>query len=293
MRLPPQVAPDNPYLGVMLPYTPLHHLLMDELGFPIVATSGNVSGEPIVIDDEEALAKLGAVADLFLLHDRPIARHVDDSVAFVVEDKPVILRRARGYAPAPIRVPKRQSRHDGGRRAAEEHGRGRTSRQCLSQPASRRHGECRCLRCFQTHAERIFKRCTICIPRVIACDLHPDYASTRSAEQSGLKVVHVQHHYAHVLSCMAEHQLEAPVLGVAWDGTGYGTDGTIWGGEFLRVDAHGFTRAASLRPFRLPGGDLPRANRAAARSACSTNSTARICRANALGFHASANSICC
>ncbi|MEO8391515.1 MAG: carbamoyltransferase HypF [Chloroflexota bacterium] len=259
-----QVAPDNPYLGVMLPYTPLHHLLMDELGFPIVATSGNRSGESIVIDDAQALAELGGIADLFLTHDRPIARPVDDSVVFVVEDQPVMVRRARGYAPAPIpyKHPVEELLAVGAQQkntiAAAHHG---------SVFLSQHLGDMESAAVYAAFQKTLddFQTLYDLHPSTIVCDLHPDYASTRYAEQSGLKVIHVQHHYAHILSCMAEHGLEAPVLGVAWDGTGYGTDGTIWGGEFLRIDPHSFARAASLRPFRLPGGD--RAAREPRRSA--------------------------
>jgi len=254
-EIAPQVAPDNPYLGVMLPYTPLHHLLLEELGFPIVVTSGNVSDEPIVIDDNEALAKLSAIADLFLTHNRPIARPLDDSVAFVFEHEPVLLRRARGYVPTPIHINAvvddiiavgAQQKNT----VAVAHDDNIFLSQHLGDVENLAANENfkRTLVDFQTLYELR--------PSTIACDLHPDYASTHYAEESGLKIVKVQHHYAHVLSCMAERQLDAPVLGVAWDGTGYGSDGTIWGGEFLQITEQGFTRAASLCPFRLPGGDL-------------------------------------
>jgi hydrogenase maturation protein HypF len=225
------VAPDNPYLGIMLPYTPLHHLLLDELGFPLVATSGNVSGEPIIVDDEEARAKLGTIADLFLTHNRPIARPVDDSLAFVVEDAPVILRRARGYAPAPVQMDAAVDdvvavgAHQKNALAIAHGG-----NVFLSQYLGDMENVA--VRYAFKNAKADFKVLYDLHPSVVACDLHPDYPSTRDAENSGLKVIHVQHHYAHVLSCMAEHQLKPPVLGVAWDGTGYGTDGTIWGGEF-------------------------------------------------------------
>jgi hydrogenase maturation protein HypF len=254
-EIAPSVAPDNPYLGVMLPYTPLHHLLMDELRFPIVATSGNLSGEPIIVNDNEARDKLGAVADLFLTHNRPIARHVDDSVAFVVEDKPVMLRRARGYSPAPVQLDAAVDdlvavgAHQKNAVAVAHNG-----NVFLSQYLGDMENVG--VRYAYKRAKADLETLYDLHPAAVACDLHPDYASTRDAELSGLKVIRVQHHYAHVLSCMAEHQLQAPVLGVAWDGTGYGVDGTVWGGEFLRVDAKGFTRVASLRPFPLPGGDL-------------------------------------
>lgn len=253
-EIAPSVAPENPYLGVMLPYTPLHHLLMQEIRFPVVATSGNVSGEPIVIDSGEALAKLGGIADVFLVHDRPIARHVDDSVVMVVDDAPVVLRRARGYAPRPVAVPGADGIVAVGAQQKNTVAVAHQGSVFLSQHLGDMENVA-----VQNAAERALldlQGLYDLRPSVAACDLHPDYVSTRYAEQLGLRVSHVQHHYAHILSCIAEHRIEGPVLGVAWDGTGFGTDGTIWGGEFLRVDERGFTREASLRPFRLPGGDL-------------------------------------
>jgi hydrogenase maturation protein HypF len=250
----------------MLPYTPLHDLLLNDLGFPVVATSGNLSGEPICTDEHEALVKLGDIADLFLVHDRPIARHVDDSVVCVAAGEPLTLRRARGYAPLPVDVtpPPSPPRKQGGEQiqptliAVGAHQKNTTAllhhgHVFLSQHLGDMEGAAtfdafkRTLADFQTLYEAV--------PSAVACDLHPDYITTQAAEKSGLPVIGVQHHYAHVLSCMAEHHLEAPVLGVAWDGTGYGTDGTIWGGEFLRIDGEGFTRTAHLRPFPLPGGE--------------------------------------
>jgi hydrogenase maturation protein HypF len=239
----------------MLPYTPLHHLLMAELGFPIIATSGNRSGEPIAVENDEALTKLGDIADVFLVHNRPIARHVDDSVVFAVEGESVILRRARGYVPSPIHMEEAREAviatgaHQKNTIAVAHHGNAFLSQHLGDMENSAVYDVFRqTLKDFQSLYDLDHS--------LVACDLHPDYASTRYAEQSGLDVVHVQHHYAHVLSCIAEHHLDTPVLGVAWDGTGYGTDSTIWGGEFLRVDVSGFTREAWLRPFHLPGGDL-------------------------------------
>lgn len=250
----PSVARENPYLGTMLPYTPLHHLLMAELGFPVVATSGNRSGEPIAIDNDQALMVLGEIADLFLVHDRPIARHVDDSVVYIFEDQPVTLRRARGYAPAPVHVAAEIAAIAVGAQqkntlAVAHHGNAFLSQHLgdmENMPVL--DAFTRTLDDFQTLYELH--------PTAIACDLHPDYTTTRIAEQSALPLIRVQHHYAHILSCMAEHHLDAPVLGVAWDGTGYGMDGTIWGGEFLRVDSEGFERVGHLATFSLPGGEL-------------------------------------
>lgn len=255
--LAPQVAPDNPYLGVMLPYTPLHYLLLTDLGFPVVATSGNLSGEPICITEAEALAKLGSIADLFLVHDRPIARHVDDSVVCVAAGEPLILRRARGYAPLPIDLTADENAADSviavGAQQKNTVALFHQGHVFLSQHL----GDMDTADTFAAFKRTLadFQTLYDAKPAAVACDLHPDYLTTQYAEGSGLTVVHVQHHYAHVLACMAEHGLEPPVLGVAWDGTGYGTDGTIWGGEFLLVDHAGFKRVAHLRPFSLPGGD--------------------------------------
>lgn len=252
--LAPGVAPGNPWLGVMLPYTPLHHLLLDAVGAPVVATSGNRSDEPICTDEREALARLAGIADRFLVHDRPIARHVDDSVARVLLGREQVLRRARGYAPLPVVLDRPGpcvlavgghlknavalaagsavflSQHVGDLETAEAFGAFRAV--CRDLPAL-----------YEAK------------PSAVACDLHPDYASTRHARASGLPVIAVQHHAAHVLACMAEHGMDGPVLGAAWDGTGHGPDGTVWGGEFLRVAGADWTRLAHLRTFSLPGGD--------------------------------------
>jgi hydrogenase maturation protein HypF len=248
------VAPGNPWLGALLPYSPLHHLLMRELGFPVVATSGNLTDEPIVSDEQEALERLGGIADLFIVHDRPIVRPVEDSVARVVCGRELLLRRARGYAPALIMLKGGRSgilafgghlkstvalTHAGGTVLSQHIGNLETIE---AQAAHSRAAE----DLVQLHMEQ---------PVLAVRDLHPDYASTHAAESSGLPVLAVQHHLAHVAACMAEHGLDPPALGVAWDGTGYGPDGTIWGGEFLLIAAGGWSRFAKLRPFRLPGGD--------------------------------------
>jgi hydrogenase maturation protein HypF len=248
------VAPGNPCLGVMVPYTPLHHLLLAELGFPVVATSGNRSDEPICIDEREALARLAGIADCFLVHDRPIVRHVDDSIVRVVLDHAMVLRRSRGYAPLPVLVkePLPPILAFGGHLkctvALAVH-----DQVCLSQHIGDLETTL-ALDALQRAAAdlpALFEQ----TPQLVACDGHPDYQSTRSAEQTGLPTVRVQHHYAHILACMAEHHLSGPVLGVSWDGTGLGTDGTLWGGEFLRITSSGFERVAHLRTFPLPGGD--------------------------------------
>lgn len=251
------VAPDNPTLGVMLPYMPLQHLLMAELGFPVVATSGNLSDEPICTDEHEALKRLGHMVDGFLVHDRPIQRHVDDSVAWVVAGAPRLLRRARGYAPLPVllkdEVPPIL--------AVGPHLKNTVSLSVGRQVFISQHiGDLEtpeALAAFE-HVIADFLRLYEVTPHAIACDLHPDYASTRWAleqEQFRVPLIAVQHHHAHLAACLAENQVEGQALGIAWDGTGFGTDGAIWGGEFLLGDAAGYERVAHLRPFALPGGD--------------------------------------
>ena len=252
--LAPALAPGNPTLGVMLPYTPLHHLLLGELGFPVVATSGNLSDEPICTDEHEALRRLGGLADLLLVHDRPIARHMDDSVVRVVAGRPMVLRRARGYAPTPVILPKQAPKV----LAVGGHLKNATGVAVGNMVFIGQHiGD------LETGpALEAFGRVVRDLPalygqstEVVACDEHPDYASTQQALGMGLPVVRVQHHAAHVLSCMAENDLEPPVLGFAWDGSGHGGDGTIWGGEALLVEPERITRVAHFRCFPLPGGD--------------------------------------
>lgn len=250
----PSVAPHNPFLGVMLPYTPLHHLLMHDLGFPIVATSGNLSDEPICTDEHEALHRLAGIADLFLVHNRPIARHVDDSVVRVLLGREMVLRRARGYAPLPVLVKEPLPPL----LAVGAHLKNTVALSVGRQVFISQHiGDLETPQALQA-----FRRVIADVkglwehqPQAVACDLHPDYLSTQTALRMGLPVVQVQHHYAHVLAGMAENEVSPPVMGVSWDGTGYGTDGTVWGGEFLLVTDMGYERFAHLRAFRLPGGD--------------------------------------
>jgi hydrogenase maturation protein HypF len=248
------IAPGGALTGAMLPCTPLHHLLMDAVGMPLVATSGNVSDEPICTDEHEAVARLRGIADGYLVHDRPIARAVDDAVARVIGGMPVILRNARGYAPLSLAVSaaSRPVLALGGQlknAVAIAH----DGHIVLSQHI----GDLETTAAMDAFEATIEDLCALygITPGCVVADLHPDYRSTRVAEAMGFPVVRVQHHYAHVLSCMAEHGLEGPVLGIAWDGTGYGTDGTVWGGEFLEATVHGFVRRAHLLPFRLAGGE--------------------------------------
>ena len=248
------VAPGNPYLGVLLPANPLHHLLIAEVGFPVVATSGNRSEEPMCTDGREALERLGGIADLFLVHDRPIARPIDDSIVRLVADRPLVLRRARGFAPLPIAM--RQP--IGPALAVGAHLKSAVAIAVGRDAVLSQHlGDLGSAPAFEAFSRAIDDLSVLYAhrPAVVASDLHPDYRSTRSAATLGPPVVGVQHHYAHILSCMTENEIDPPVLGVAWDGTGWGTDGTVWGGEFLRVLPGGFERAGHLRTFGLPGNE--------------------------------------
>lgn len=249
------VAPKNPYLGVMLPYTPLHVLLMRELNFPIVATSGNLSDEPICIDEYEALEHLSAIADVFLVHNRPIERPVDDSIVQIVNGELQILRRARGYAPLSLDLsqPLPTTLAVGGHlknTIAITHNDQLFLSQHIGDLENAKTNEV-----FQlTIAD--FKRLYDLTPQQIVYDLHPDYLSTHYAQNSGLASYGVQHHVAHVLAGILDNQLDDTVLGVVWDGTGYGTDHMIWGGEWFIVNDSIVERVAHLRPFALPGGDV-------------------------------------
>ena len=248
------VAPDNPTLGVMLPYTPLHHLLMQGLGFPIVATSGNLANEPICIDESEALERLGGFADGLLVHDRPIVRPVDDSVVRWMAGKKMVIRRARGFAPFPMQFTNSStSILATGAHLKNSVTLTRNNQYFVSQHIGNLESD------LSAETQKKVSNDLINIYdlnlRSVACDLHPDYASTAFAKSLHLPVYPVQHHLAHVWSVIAEHHLDLPVLGVAWDGTGLGTDSKIWGSEFFNIGKKGWKRIAHLKPFRLPGGD--------------------------------------
>ncbi len=256
-----EVAPGNPCLGVMLPATPLHHLLLRACGFPVVATSGNLSDEPICTNEYRALGRLGAIADLFLVHDRAIERHVDDSVAWIAAGRMRLLRRARGFAPLPVTV----RRESPVILAVGAHLKNTVALAVGRQVFLSQHiGDLETGEAMGAFERVIadFQRLYDVRPVAIAHDLHPDYLSTRWARSSAADAgagaprrIGVQHHHAHLASCLAENGVEGRALGVTWDGTGYGTDGTVWGGEFLLGDAFGFERVAHLGPFRLPGGE--------------------------------------
>ena len=247
------------YLGVMLPYTPLHHLILQETNLPLVMTSGNISEEPIAGQNSEALSRLGEIADFFVLHDRDIHSTYDDSVAMVFNSQPRLIRRSRGYAPFPINLTSKvlQILACG----AEE-----KNTFCLTRDnhafLSQHIGDMENIETLE-HYERtveLYKRLFRINPTIIAYDMHPGYLATvyalEQAEKHGLKPLAVQHHHAHIASCLADNGKEGPVIGVAFDGTGYGSDGHIWGGEFLIADYKGFKRAGQLEYLPLPGGAL-------------------------------------
>jgi hydrogenase maturation protein HypF len=253
----PSVAPRSPYLGVFLPYSPLHILLLNDLQFPVIATSGNLSDDPIQYGDAEARASLGRLCDGFLTHNRPIVHHADDSVLQIVtrpEVKPQMLRRARGYTPLPILAPRSLPpllALGGHLNATFALSRDREI--IVSQHLGDLDGFESRLVFEQTL--RDFQKLYDLKPETVAHDLHPDYYTTRLAAQLGLPAIAVQHHHAHLAACMLENQIEGPVLGLTWDGTGYGPDKTVWGGEFLLGTPRDFKRVASLRPFLLPAGE--------------------------------------
>jgi hydrogenase maturation protein HypF len=254
----PAVAPGNRQLGIMLPYTPLHHLLLRELGGPMILTSGNVSDEPIAFTDADARQRLAAIADAVLAHDRAIHIRTDDSVVRVFRGAPAVLRRSRGYVPEPLPVPVTFTR------PVLACGAELKSTFCLGARGhaflSHHIGDLENAETLRSFTEGIdhFRRLFDIEPQVIAHDLHPDYLSTahaaRLAEVSGAELAGVQHHHAHIASCLADNGETGPVIGVAFDGTGYGPDGTIWGGEFLIADLASYRRAAHLEPVPMPGG---------------------------------------
>ncbi|MER7502620.1 carbamoyltransferase HypF [Nonomuraea pusilla] len=249
-----QVAPGNRSLGLMLPYTPLHHLLMADLAAPMVLTSGNVSDEPIAYEDADALARLGGIADAFLVHDRGIHVRADDSVVRPVAGAAVMVRRARGYAPEPLPLPLPAAR------AVLACGAELKSTFCLAEGGrafvSQHIGDLENHETLRSFVEGIDHFCGLfdIRPEVVAHDLHPEYLSTKHAlEIPGVELVGVQHHHAHVASCLADNGETGPVIGVAFDGLGYGPDGTLWGGEFLRADLVSFERLGHLARVPMPG----------------------------------------
>jgi hydrogenase maturation protein HypF len=257
--LAPEVAPDTPLVGLLLPYSPLHHLLLDAVGRPLVMTSGNVSEEPIAYRNGEALTRLAAIADLFLVHDREIEARADDSVARVVDGRPLVMRRSRGYVPRALRARRPFAR------PTLACGAQLKATFCLGVGDAAHLGphvgdldNLETLEAYEAAVRRMESFLRVA-PRLIAHDLHPEYVSTRwaleRARADGVPAVAVQHHHAHAAACMGEHGLEGPVLALTWDGTGLGTDGASWGGELLLARYDRFERLATFRPLPLPGGD--------------------------------------
>ena len=262
----PAVAPGNPKIGVMLPYAPVHLLLFDlpddgvqNMPDVLVMTSGNVSGAPICRDDEEAKAELGNLCDIILSHNRKIRVRADDSVMDMYGGKPYMIRRSRGYAPLPFMIsadPESRKHRNVLAIGGELKNTFCITKDGLFYPSAY-IGDLADLRTVKALKETVDRFATLLEtkPEVVVCDMHPGYNSVAVAGEYGLPVMKIQHHYAHVLSCMAENDHTGSVIGVSFDGTGYGTDGTIWGGELLICDVHSFERFAHIAPFNQPGGD--------------------------------------
>jgi hydrogenase maturation protein HypF len=249
------VAPDVPNLGIMLPYTPLHHLLLEKNFTALVMTSANQVDEPICISNREAFDRLRGIADYFLVHNRDILVRCDDSIAFVADKTPRLLRRARGYVPQPLQL------RDSYPQVLALGGQLKTA-QCILKDrfafVSPHIGDMETpqARDFFHESITLMKRITKSDPQIVACDYHPSYYSTKAAQElHAAKVIKVQHHHAHIVSCMAENKIEGKVIGLAMDGTGYGMDGNAWGGEFMIADETGFERFGHLQYIVLPGGE--------------------------------------
>jgi len=254
----PLVAPRNNYLGVMLPYTPLHYLLLKDNFTALIMTSGNITDQPIIGDNLKALDKLDGIVDFFLSYNRDIFNRCDDSVIKIINDNNVFFRRSRGFVPHPTILDfKLKEVLALGGELKNTISFSKENYIFLSQYL----GDLKSVETLEFFKESItsFKKMFRVKPEIIACDLHPDYLSTQYAEEikvkKGLKVVKVQHHHAHIVSCMAENNVKEKVIGVAYDGTGYGDDGNIWGGEFLLCDLKKYSRVGHLKYYSLPGGD--------------------------------------
>ncbi len=256
-RVADAVAPGAPSLGLMLPYTPMHTLLLEAFGGPLVLTSGNLSDEPIAFADADAAARLDGIADAFLVHDREIRTRVDDSVVRVVAGRVLPVRRSRGYVPGALALPQPSPQ------PVLACGSALKNTFCITRDAhafvSHHVGDLDDYATLQSYLDGVTHLTGLLDvdPRVVAHDLHPDYPSTRYAiGLTGVELVGVQHHHAHIASCLADNGTAGPVIGVAFDGVGHGSDGTAWGGEFLLADLAGFERAGHLAQVPMPGGDV-------------------------------------
>ena len=252
------IAPGVPNLGIMLPYTPLHHLLLENNFTALVMTSANQVDEPICIGNREAFVRLRGIADYFLVHNRDILVRCDDSIAFIADNQPRLLRRARGYVPQPLRL---KDPYQSTPVILALGGQLKTT-QCILKGrfafVSPHIGDMETpqARDFFHESITLMKRVTESDPKIVACDYHPSYYSTQAAQEFAAdKIIKVQHHHAHIVSCMAENQIDGNVIGLSMDGTGYGLDGNAWGGEFLIADETGFQRFGHLQYTVLPGGE--------------------------------------
>lgn len=258
--LPEVTAPGNPRLGIMLPYTPVHLMLFNmEDGVrstdALIMTSGNISGDPICMNDDEAVRELSGIADIFLSNDREILTRADDTVMDIYDGRPYMIRRSRGYVPLPIVI-------SGGNEDTVLAVGGELKNSFCTGIGGNLYlsayiGDLTYKRSVDALKMAVNRMEDLleAVPDKVICDMHPGYNSTAAASEIGKDPVKVQHHYAHILSVMAENDYLKPVIGAAFDGTGYGTDGTIWGGEILKADTKGFVRLSSIRPFKQPGGD--------------------------------------
>lgn len=254
----PLVSSESPYHGMMLPHNAIQHMISKSFGKPLVATSGNLSGGPLCIDNEESLSKLGDIADFFLLHDRQIIHALDDSIVHIIEDRPMLVRRARGYIPYALPIPNYSRGSERNLMAAGAQLKNTFSFSKGNMIYLSQHvGDLDTVDTCVSYGKSIEKWENLLLldPKAGVGDRHPDYYTREYLRNRFNTVKQVQHHKAHVLAGMAENQLQPPFLGVAWDGTGFGDDGTVWGGEIFLVDPAGMSRIASLYPFQLPGGE--------------------------------------
>lgn len=256
--LPSSIAPDSPYFGIMLSHTPLQHLLMDFLKRPLIATSGNISDNPICIDEREAFDNLTSIADFFLTHNRQIQHRLDDSIVHIIDSKPVVLRKARGYIPYAIPIPKDLQHPSstifaGGSQIKNTFALSKHQVIYPSQHIGNLESAQAC-KAFETEVKK-WEQLLHISPQIGACDLHPDYHPTRYIRERNLTVKTIQHHEAHVWACMADNEVSPPFFAISWDGTGLGSGKMIHGGEAFLATKSGLERFASLRPFKLPGGE--------------------------------------